>query len=70
MGALFGVLKFLLPVVAAGLLGFGALFLVNARHSPARNWILATNYRIAMLGAFALFLLWILLATYQQITSI
>ncbi len=70
MGALISVFKFLLPVFAALLLGYGALVLASGRQTPARRWIMASNSRIAMAGVFAMFLVWILLVTWQQITSI
>ena len=70
MGALISLFKFLLPVFAAGLLGYGALVLATGRQTPARRWIMASKGRMAMAGVFALFLVWILVATYLQITSI
>ncbi|MES2899983.1 MAG: hypothetical protein V4723_09655 [Pseudomonadota bacterium] len=69
MAALIALFKFLLPVAAAALLAYGAVLLASGRPSPARNWMLASNGRIVLVGVVAVFLVWILLLTYQQITS-
>jgi len=70
MGALIALIKFLLPVFAAALLGYGAMVLATGKPSPMRNWMLASTGRIVLVGVAAMFLVWILFVTYLQITSI
>jgi hypothetical protein len=61
--------RFFLPGVLLAVFGFGSIFLFTGKNSRVRNWILAKNDRVTLVGAALIFLLWVAIVIFNRIVG-
>lgn len=61
--------RFFVPGLLLAVFGFGSIFLFTGKNSRLRNWILAKNDRVALVGAGLVFLLWVAVVIFNRIVD-